>query len=97
MKQIEINPANKPYYTGDFIKGFECGTKTQFDADKEATNNAIIIPRGATNGDVIKKMISNAEIDTDPYRPSVDIRIDGFMMMRVDRNWWKAPYKRTEG
>jgi hypothetical protein len=59
-------------------------------------HNAIIIPRGATNGDVIKKMISNAEIDTDPYRPSVDIRIDGFMMMRVDRNWWKAPYKGEE-
>lgn len=35
MKQIEINPSNKPYYSEDFIKGFECGTKTQFDADKE--------------------------------------------------------------
>lgn len=46
-----------------------------------------------TNGDVIKAILSNAEIDTDPYSPSVDIRIDGFMMMRVDRNWWKAPYE----
>ena len=35
MKQIEINPSNKPYYSEDFIKGFECGTKTQFEADKE--------------------------------------------------------------
>lgn len=35
MKQIGVNPSNKPYYSEDFIKGFECGTKTQFDADKE--------------------------------------------------------------
>lgn len=34
MKQIEVNPSNKPYYSEDFIKGFECGTKTQFEADK---------------------------------------------------------------
>lgn len=36
MKQIEINPSNKPYYSEDFIKGFECGTKTQFEADNKA-------------------------------------------------------------
>ncbi len=35
MKQIRVNSSNKPYYSEDFIKGFECGTKTQFDADKE--------------------------------------------------------------
>ena len=90
MKQIEINPANKPYYTGDFIKGFECGTKTQFDADKEATNNAIIIPRGATNGDVIKAIFPGC-------RP-----IEGTLLIDTDiavfePDWWKAPYKRTEG
>lgn len=35
MKQIEVNPSNKPYYSEDFIKGFECGTKTQFEADRK--------------------------------------------------------------
>lgn len=35
MKQIKVNQSNNPYYSEDFIKGFECGTKTQFDADKE--------------------------------------------------------------
>ena len=41
MKQIEINPSNKPYYSEDFIKGFECGTKTQFDADRTDREYAV--------------------------------------------------------
>ena len=34
MKQLIINQSNKPYYSEDFIKGFECGTQRQFEADK---------------------------------------------------------------
>lgn len=34
MKQLTINPNNEPYYSDDFIKGFECGTKRQFEADR---------------------------------------------------------------
>lgn len=41
IKQIKVNPSNEPYYTEDFIKGFECGTKAQFDADKEEFINRI--------------------------------------------------------
>lgn len=41
MNQIKINPSNKPYYSEDFIKGFECGTKTQFDADRTDREYAI--------------------------------------------------------
>ena len=33
MKLITINPSNKPYYSEDFIKGFECGTQRQLEAD----------------------------------------------------------------
>lgn len=35
MKQIEINPSNKPYYSKEFSDGFECGTKEQYYADKK--------------------------------------------------------------
>ena len=35
MKQIEINPSNKPYYSKEFVDGFECGTKEQYYADKK--------------------------------------------------------------
>lgn len=41
MKQIKVNPSNKTYYSEDFIKGFECGTKAQFDEDKEEFINRI--------------------------------------------------------
>ena len=34
MKQLTINPNNRQYYSEDFIKGFECGTQRQFEADK---------------------------------------------------------------
>lgn len=34
MELITINPSNEPYYSEDFIKGFECGTQRQFEADK---------------------------------------------------------------
>ena len=104
MKQIEINPANKPYYTGDFIKGFECGTKTQFDADKEATNNAIIIPRGATNGDVIKAMFPDCEdwkatikAATGEARDTHFVQLPNNMTInKFDESWWNAPYKEAE-
>ena len=34
MEQITFNPNNEPYYSDDFIKGFKCGAKRQFEADK---------------------------------------------------------------
>ena len=48
---------------------------------------------GKTNGDVIKMMFPNIEIIPNSYTPSVDLSVGGIMMMRVDRNWWNAPYK----
>ena len=33
MKRLTINPSNKPYYSEDFIKGFEYGTQRQLEAD----------------------------------------------------------------
>jgi len=34
MEQITINPNNEPYYSDEFIRGFECGTQRQLEADK---------------------------------------------------------------
>lgn len=33
MNRLEINPNNEKYYSKEFIQGFKCGTKSQFDAD----------------------------------------------------------------
>ena len=35
MEQLKVNPNNKKYYSEDFIKGFECGAKRQFEADRK--------------------------------------------------------------
>lgn len=56
------------------------------------TLDTIELPENATNGDMIRAMFPNAEIDANPYSPSVDIYVGGILMMRVDRNWWNAPY-----
>lgn len=34
MKPIKFHPNNRPYFSEDFIKGFECGAQRQFEADK---------------------------------------------------------------
>ena len=36
MKQLTINPSNKRFYSEEFIKGFECGTQRQLEADKKS-------------------------------------------------------------
>ena len=36
VELIKINSNNRPYYSDDFIKGFECGAKRQLESDKKA-------------------------------------------------------------
>ena len=33
MNRLEMNPNNEKYYSQEFIQGYKCGTKNQFDAD----------------------------------------------------------------
>ena len=35
MNRLEINPDNEKYYSKEFIQGYKCGTKSQFDEDVE--------------------------------------------------------------
>ena len=61
--------------------------------DRQPLVNAIVIPEGATNGDMIKTMFPNAE-----YRE--DILENVFIISSVQLGhivfrecWWNAPYK----
>lgn len=62
--------------------------------------DAIIIPRGATNGDVIEAtglfdIIGNLSNDM-----FICVGCNGFTshaFMSFSRAWWNAPYKKTEG
>lgn len=33
MNRLEINPNNEKYYSKEFMQGYKCGTRCQFDAD----------------------------------------------------------------
>ena len=35
IEQITVNPINEALFSADFIKGFRCGAKRQFQADVE--------------------------------------------------------------
>lgn len=60
--------------------------------------NAIEIPKGATNGDMLKAMFNVVEkqrFDKDCYS-LVIVTIDGETKY-FDLRWWDAPYKGSEG
>ena len=54
-------------------------------------HNAVIIPREATNGDMIKAMFPNCE----PYENDdiVDVYELGIHCVTFDSDWWNALYK----
>jgi hypothetical protein len=68
--------------------------------------DAIEIPEGATNGDMIKAMFPNAKFDnampfTDNRWETVDLDTENKIrgtysptQLRVYADWWNAPYKR---
>lgn len=77
----------------EVIKVEDCGSNIgDYDIP---IHNAIIIPRGATNGDMIKALFPNCVIDED-FGRAVVTNVDGKQYWR--KNWWNAPYKtKSEG
>ena len=64
--------------------------------DNAPTIDAIPIPKGATNGDMIKAMFPNIKIHehekTDICDAYIQIDIWDFSIY-VSKDWWNAPYK----
>ena len=55
-------------------------------------------PEGATNGDMIKAMFPSASetdhfIVNSPIGNIIYIRLEKYQEMRVQQDWWNAPYK----
>ena len=61
------------------------------------TVNAIIIPEGATNGDMIKAMFNPYKICKYEFNVRIYMTERAFeesdYQMYYDRRWWNAPYK----
>ena len=56
--------------------------------------NAIIVPKGATNGDMIKAMFPNTEFKNDHDFTIWGYINNGDCVARYGIDWWNAPYKR---
>lgn len=62
--------------------------------DEVPTVNAIEIPDGATNGDVIKALFPKAMV----YEAGIamDVEFPGDEEHWFNKDWWNAPYKKGE-
>ena len=59
------------------------------------TVNAIEIPKGATNGDMIVDMFPDLEFEIDElYKRILVINISNYYAPTFPLDWWNAPYKR---
>lgn len=58
-------------------------------------NRAILIPEGATNGDVIKAMFPNLKVEDNGGSIYLHYPNGGWIV--IDKDWWNAPYKKSEG
>ena len=93
----EMSMKNVNYING-YSTVLECAVAQVEEAE---TVNAIIIPTNATNGDMIKAMFPNAEIEIHEANEVVGTHVS----VSVDENegihyysleWWYAPYKKSE-
>lgn len=73
-------------YGDDFEGGDECDRCEQYELCMETYPpvNLIEIPKGATNGDIIKAMFPDL----------VNSNLDLVDVLNKARDWWNAPYKR---
>lgn len=62
---------------------------------EDIKTNAIEIPDNATNGDMIKTIIPNAEIQESMTTISLKIP-ESLRTCDFDKRWWNAPYERGE-
>ena len=79
-----------------FVK---CGIETvEKFINEQPTADVILIPEGATNGDVIKAMFPNCEQKENIHNGYFEMYFDGDFgnpsYMRVREYWWNAPYKK---
>ena len=60
---------------------------------KQLRDDTIVIPAGATNGDVIKALFPHHDIEIDEHTGYLRIFYDDFYTTYPFK-WWNAPYKR---
>lgn len=66
--------------------------------DIEKIEDIVVIRKGATNGDMIKAMFSNAEIifENGSYETTVDWHTKTHRCHLFDNDWWNSPYRKEQ-
>lgn len=68
---------------------WECVPKE--DIEDAPTIDAVVIPKGATNGDMIKAMFPNVDIN---YGLKGIVGVKFIHMTIFDSDWWNSPYRK---
>ena len=69
------------------------GMTLQSTIDEVPTIEAIPIPKGVTNGEMLKAMFCDARIwQSDSYHMAVEFK-DALCIKLFEIKWWNAPYK----
>ena len=67
--------------------------------DVSSTVNAIPIPEGATNGDVVNAIFPDviiSESEDTVHLKYHTVNSDPLFFVQVSKRWWNAPYKESE-
>ena len=82
---------DRDYYDNSPYSGYDAVSCSQI--DDAPTIKAILIPEGATNGDMIKAMFPNCKITLD-NEGLIGVRpIGENWIIWFTQSWWNAPYK----
>ncbi len=86
-----------PKETYEFINVYEVMDDDYIGKLAGAITNGTPIPDNATNGDVIKAIFPNTEVDDYDYGkdPVIDVYgIDDTEYITLRKTWWNAPYQK---
>ena len=73
--------------------------KTVLEHQKDTIEDVVVINEGMSNGDVIKAMFPNTEVDDYDYGkdPVIDVYgIDDTEYITLRKNWWNSLYQKGD-
>lgn len=89
MKKVLIDISDVAY--NQIKEGFDVNIPSDYVLDViNAVRRGILTTQGATNGDIIKALFPNAEIN---YGLNGIVGVKFIHMTVFDLDWWNAPYK----
>ena len=93
MRLIDADKLKQEVYTTTEWNGDVHRIIYETSVDKAPTVNAVVIPDGATNGDMIKAVFPNTESRLDKNTGITLVRWEDGTTKCYKTEWWNAQYK----